>query len=373
MRTNLLILAAAAALLVLAPAGSVATASPGTAPTKTVRLQHALDAVVAAGVPGALVLVRDGDHTVRLASGQGNLARRTPMRASDRFRIGSETKMFVATVVLQLVGEGKLSLADTVERWLPGLVPNGRGITIRQLLNHTSGLFDYAEDKAFIKQVDNPRKRWAPRQLVELATAHRPLFAPGTRHSYANTGYILLGLIVEKATGNSLPAELRKRIFAPLGLHATSFPTTPRIAGRYAHGYTRYTKPRLTDISVFSPSILGAAGAIVSNADDLARFHQALLRGRLLGPDLLAAMKTTVAVPESGGHQAYGLGLIRTRYGPCGVFWGHGGGTFGYETFTDSSGDGKRDLVISVNADGSVLRARAQQALGRLTEIAHCG
>ena len=372
MRTKLLILGAAAALSLVA-GGAVATASPSTASQKTVRLQQALDAVVAAGVPGAIVLVRDGDRTVRLASGYGNLARRTPMRPSDRFRIGSETKMFVATVVLQLVDDGKVSLVDTVERWLPGLVPNGGSITVRQLLNHTSGLFDYAEDKAFIEQIDNPRKRWAPRRLVELATARRPLFAPGTRHSYSNTGYILLGLIVEKATGNSVPAELQKRIFGPLRLHATSFPTTPRIAGRYSHGYTRYRLPRLTDISVFSPSILGAAGAIVSNADDLARFHRALFRGRLFRVDLLAAMKTTVPVPQSGGHQAYGLGLIRTRYGPCGVFWGHGGGTIGYETFTDSSGDGKRDLVISVNTDGSVLGARAQEALGRLTEIAHCG
>jgi D-alanyl-D-alanine carboxypeptidase len=373
MRTNLSILAAAVASLVLASAASVATASRGTAPAKTVRLQQALDAVVAAGAPGAIALVRDGDRTIRLASGYGNLARRTPMRPSDRFRVGSETKMFVATIVLQLVGDAKLALADTVERWLPGLVPNGRSITVRQLLNHTSGLFDYAEDKAFIRQIDSPRKRWAPRQLVELATARRPLFAPGTRHSYSNTGYILLGLIVEQATGNSLSAELQKRIFAPLRLHATSFPTSPLIAGRYAHGHTRYRRPRLTDISVFNPSILGAAGAIVSNADDLARFHRALFRGRLLRPDLLAAMKTAVPVPQSGGRQAYGLGLIMTRYGPCGVFWGHGGGTIGYETFTDSSGDGKRDLVISVNTDGSVLGTRAQQALGRLTEIAHCG
>lgn len=372
MRTNLSILAAAAAVLVLAAAASVATASPRTAPAKTVLLQQALDAVVAAGAPGAIVLVRDGDRTIRLASGYGNLARRTPMRTSDRFRVGSETKMFVSTVVLQLVGDRKLALVDTVEQWLPGLVPNGGSITVRQLLNHTSGLFDYAEDKTFIRQVDSPRKRWTPRQLVELATAQRPLFAPGTRHSYSNTGYILLGLIVEKATGNSLETELQKRIFAPLRLNATSFPATPRIAGRYAHGYTRYRKPRVTDISVFSPSILGAAGAIVSNAGDLARFHRALFRGRLLRPDLLKAMKTTVAVPQSRGRQAYGLGLIMTRYGPCGVFWGHGGGTIGYETFTDSSGDGKRDLVISVNTDGSVLGPRAQQALGRLTEIAHC-
>lgn len=246
MRTNLSILAAATALFVLAPAGSVATASPSTAPAKSVRLQQALDAVVAAGAPGAIVLVRDGDRTIRLASGYGNLARRTPMRASDRFRIGSETKMFIATVVLQLVGDDKLSLADTVERRLPGLVPNGGRITVRQLLNHTSGLFDYAEDKAFIKQVDNPRKHWAPRQLVELATAQPPLFAPGSRHSYSNTGYILLGLIVEKTTGNSLrrssgngssrpcasmPPASRQRRGSPGATH-TATPATARLALR---------------------------------------------------------------------------------------------------------------------------------------------
>src|SRR5687767_13035366 len=150
MRTNFLILGAAAALLLVAVGGSAATASPDRAPPGNAQLQAALDGVVAAGVPGALVLVRNGDRTVRLTAGYGNLARRTPMRVTDRFRIGSETKMFVSTLVLQLVGEGKLSLDDTVERRLPGVIPNGSNITVRQLLNHTSGLYDYAEDKAFL-------------------------------------------------------------------------------------------------------------------------------------------------------------------------------------------------------------------------------
>jgi D-alanyl-D-alanine carboxypeptidase len=173
-------------------------------------------------VPGAVLLVRDGERTIRLAAGYGDLARRTPLRAGDRFRVGSETKTFVATVVLQLVGERKLSLADTVERWLPGLVPGGQKISVRQLLNQTSGLFDYAEDKVFERQLDNPTKVWAPRRLVAIATAHAPLFRPGGRWSYSNTGYILLGLIVEQASGSSLGAELRERIFAPLRLRATA-------------------------------------------------------------------------------------------------------------------------------------------------------
>jgi D-alanyl-D-alanine carboxypeptidase len=370
MRRKLWILAAAAALSALTAGGSLATGSGGAAPPANLRLQQALDAVVAAGVPGAVLLVREGDRTLRLTSGYGNLKPRTPMRAGDRFRIGSETKTFVATVVLQLVGERKLSLADTVERWLPGVVPGGQKISVRQLLNQTSGLFDYAEDKVFERQLDNPTKVWAPRRLVAIATAHAPLFRPGRAVVVFEHGYILLGLIVEQASGSSLGAELRERIFAPLRLRATSFERRPQIAGRHAHGYTRYRKPRLTDISVVSPSLLWAAGAIVSTADDLVRFHRALFGGRLLRPALLAAMKTTVPVTP---QQRYGLGLIVSRYGRCGVFFGHGGETFGYETFTDSRSDGERDLVVAVNADSSVRGRRAQGALERLTMLAHCG
>jgi len=369
MRTNLLILGTAAALSLVAAGGSAATASSNAAPPGNAQLRAALDGVVAAGVPGALLLVRNGERTVRLAAGYGNLARRTPMRVTDRFRIGSETKMFVSTVVLQLVGEGKLSLDDTVERRLPGLIPNGRDITVRQLLNHTSGLYDYAEDKAFLAQLDNRRKVWAPRRLIAIGTAHKPVFRPGASWGYSNTGYIALGMMVEAATGHTLGTELRKRIFEPLRLRATSFDTRPQIAGRYAHGYSRLGKPRLYDVSFVDPSLFWGAGAIVSTADDLARFHDALLRGRLLRPNLLAAMKTTVKVtPEQG----YGLGMSRWRF-PCGTFWGHGGGIFGYETFAASTGDGKRHVVIALNADESVHSPRMDDPFGRLMAIAYCG
>jgi D-alanyl-D-alanine carboxypeptidase len=143
-----------------------------------------------------------------------------------------------------------------------------------------------------------------------------PLFAPGARWSYSNTGWILLGLIVEAASGNPLEAELRERIFEPLRLSATSFDRKPRIAGRHAHGYSRIGARRRFDISVVSQSWAWAAGAIVSTADDLARFYRTLVDGRLLRPDLLAEMKTTVPTP--GPAQRYGLGLIRTRL-PCGA------------------------------------------------------
>jgi D-alanyl-D-alanine carboxypeptidase len=336
-------------------------------------LQRAVDALAAAGAPGAVALVRDDDRIIRVASGYGNLAKRTPLRARDRFRVGSSTKSFVAAAVLQLAGEGKLALDDSVERWLPGLVPNGGQITIRQLLNHTSGLADYApeEDETFIRRVlANRRKTWQPRELVAIATARQPLFAPGARWSYSNTGWILLGLIVEAASGNPLEAELQERIFAPLRLRATSFGTKARIAGRYAHGYSRVGARRRFDISVFNQSWAWAAGAIVSTTHDLARFYRALLDGRVLHPDLLAEMKTTVPTPSP--VQRYGLGLIRTRL-PCGVFWGHGGETLGYQSFADSRADGKRQLMIAVNADQSLLGPRAQRALERLRAIAYCG
>jgi D-alanyl-D-alanine carboxypeptidase len=336
-------------------------------------LQRAVDALAAAGAPGAVALVRDDDRIIRVASGYGNLAKRTPLRARDRFRVGSSTKSFVAAAVLQLAGEGKLALDDSVERWLPGLVPNGGQITIRQLLNHTSGLADYApeEDETFIRRVlANRRKTWQPRELVAIATARQPLFAPGARWSYSNTGWILLGLIVEAASGNPLEAELQERIFAPLRLRATSFGTKARIAGRYAHGYSRVGARRRFDISVLNQSWAWAAGAIVSTTHDLARFYRALLDGRVLRPDLLAEMKTTVPTPSP--VQRYGLGLIRTRL-PCGVFWGHGGETLGYQSFADSRADGKRQLMIAVNADQSLLGPRAQRALERLRAIAYCG
>src|SRR5438445_4297375 len=180
-------------------------------------LQRSLDQLVAAGVPGAVLLVREGDRTIRLTSGYGNLKPRTPMRAGDRFRVGSITKTLVATVALQLVAERKLSLADTVERWLPGVVPNGKRITVRRLLNHTSGLFDYGGDRKFVPEAfRHPLKAWAPRQIVAIATAHKPRFAPGAGWSYSDTNYYVLGLIVEAATGHSLASELRRRLVVPL-------------------------------------------------------------------------------------------------------------------------------------------------------------
>ena len=357
--------------------GSGAAARPERAEAPQPELQRALDDLVAAGVPGAVLLVREGDRTIRLTSGSGNLKPKTPMRAGDRFRVGSITKTFVATVVLQLVGEKKLRLTDTIERWLPGVVPNGKRITVRHLLNHTSGLFDYAGDRKWLEAAyRDPLRQWAPREIVAVATAHKPHFAPGAGWSYSNTNYFVVGLIVEAATGHKLESELRRRIFVPLRLQATSLDTVPRIAGPHAHGY--FVRP-LEDVTVGSPSYVWAAGALVSTADDVARFFRALLGGRLLRPDLLRMMETTVVDTR---EFSYGLGLekVPTR---CGVAWGHSGGSPGYSVDSYNSKSGTRQVVVFVNATERLalglpnfrsfdLPPRAGAVLDRLIEAAYC-
>jgi D-alanyl-D-alanine carboxypeptidase len=359
-------------LALLVAGGSVAAPRSADALAPTLRAE--MRQLVAAGVPGVVVLVRRDNGTLSLASGSSRLTPKTPMRPANRFRIGSITKSFVATVVLQLAGEGKLSLDDTVERWVPGLVPNGGSITLRHLLSHRSGLYDYLNDPKVLQPYldGNFGYEWKPRSLVAVSTAHQPLFLPGARYAYSNTNYILLGLTVEAATGSPIGDELSRRIFEPLALRSTSFDTKPQVAGPFAHGYLVQGKRPLQDVSLVSPSYAWAAGAIVSTADDIARFYQALLGGRLLQPDLLQAMETT--------QDDYGLGLARTvvppSLGACGTFFGHDGAIAGYNSLALSSPDASRQTVVLVNSltlDDKVGNKQAEGAMVRLVKTAVCG
>jgi D-alanyl-D-alanine carboxypeptidase len=310
--------------------------------------------LVADGAPGAIALVRTEAGTKRAVAGLARISPRVRLRSVDRYRVASVTKSFVATVVLQLAAEGKLGLGDTVERRLPGLVPNGAGITLHQLLDHTSGLFDYDRDKKWqAARFARPGRVWTPRELVGVATAHPPLFKPGSRWAYSNTNYILLGLVVEAVTGRSLATQLEQRLFRRLALRSTSYPTRTAIGGRFAHGYlvSRPPIPRppgtLIDVSTLvSPSAWGA-GQIVSSAGDVAAFYAALLGGRLLQPGMLTAMKTPVA-----GYD-YGLGLT-IFHTPCGKAFGHNGDIPGYRTVALSTPNGRRVTVVMVNVDRKV-------------------
>ncbi len=353
-------------------AGSAIATTATTKSASAQQLQEDLDALVAGGVPGAILVIRDGNRTVSLASGLGNVGKQTPMRSGDRFRIASHTKTYVATVVLQLVSEGKLRLDDTVEQWLPALVPNGEEITIRQLLNHTSGLFDYENDPRVVEPYLNGdlRYRWAPIELVRIAVSHEPLFEPGATQSYSNTGYILAGLIIQAATGNTLRKELSQRIFQPLDLHATSFPTRPGIDGRHAHGYILLGEPPAIDITGISPFVW-AAGAIVSTGSDDLSFYRALLSGRLLSDGLLREMKETVPVEGAPPGAGYGLGLTRAGT-PCATAWGHNGAFGGFYSDAYTSENGRHQALLMVNLDESSQTEDIKLLFEELRDKAYC-
>jgi D-alanyl-D-alanine carboxypeptidase len=311
-----------------------------------------------------------------LTGGVAEIATKTAMKPSDHYRIASLTKSYVATVVLQLVGEGKLRLSDTVERWLPGLVPKGNKITIHMLLNHTSGLYDHEKDPEVLKPYlsGNLGYYWSPLRLVKLAVTRPARFAPGAtkRSSYSSTNYLIAGLIVERVTGNTIGAELKRRIFQPLHLTGTSYPTSrTQLPSPYAHGYFLLGKPPLTDLSAFSPSLSGPAGAIVSTVDDVAGFYRALLSGRMLKPALLKAMKTTLPETQGDLHQRMGYGLERFPTS-CGAAFGHSGSFPGYWTHAWASANGKRQAVLMVNINPDAAPAPARRLFSKLLDRAYC-
>jgi D-alanyl-D-alanine carboxypeptidase len=353
-----------ATVLALSPA---ATAAVSATPDARV----VLDRVVEAGSPGALVLVDDRGSRVAVASGLAVLDGAVPLRPGDRFRVGSITKTFVAVVALQLVAERRLALDDTVEDWLPGLVPAGRRITLRDLLAHTSGLDDYAGDKAFLRRtVTDPRRRWSPRELVRVALRQGLVAPPGARFAYASTNYILLGMAIERATGTTLARLLRRRIIEPLRLLDTSFVPGSRISGPHAHGYAPSQHDGIVaglatavDRSRDGASWAWAAGAVVSTAPDLSRFLNALLRGDLVPKALLAQM-----LPTPGSRYGLGLAAFRT---PCGTAIGHTGNLLGTVSAAWSSPDGARRVVAMTNS--YPLSPDADTAFRSLLDTAFCG
>ena len=361
----------AVALLALAIAVSLAIASGGVE-LRSGPAGPSPDTVVHAGSPGALVLVDDGASRREETSGFAVLKGPIPLHARDRFRVGSITKTFVAAVVLQLVGERRLGLGDTVERWLPGLVPNGERITLRQLLGHTSGLADFADDADFVRRtLAEPQRRWTPREVVRVALAEGPVARPGECFAYASTNYVLLGMIVERATGTSLERELRTRIFVPLGLRDTSFSQRGApLQGRYVHGYAPSEHDGIVgslgtarDRSTVSASWAWAAGAVISTASDLSRFLGAVLHGPLLPPRLRALMR-----PAPGARYGLGLAAFRT---PCGTAIGHTGALLGTVSAAWSSPDGRRRVVAMTNS--FPLSPSAGHAFRRLLDSSFCG
>ena len=319
-----LVTATTALALAAAPAATAAPVEPDRP-----GLQERLDDVVAAGAVGALAVVRDGHRGWRGNSGVAELGTTRAVPVHGRFRIGSITKTFVATVVLQLVGEGWLRLDDPVEKWLPGVVPDGDRITVRQLLNHTSGLYDYRRTLALPPSqefLDNRWRTWTAAEQIERAVAHPPTFEPpGSAFAYSNTNYLVLGQIIERVTGRSYSKEIERRIIRPLRLHQTTLPgTTPWIRGPHPHGYAPVEDDgggiRIVDFTEMNPSLFGAGGEMISSARDLQRFFAALLGGRLLDrptarrdEDARGRRRELRARPGLAGHRVRGPRLRQRR------------------------------------------------------------
>ncbi|WP_309223401.1 serine hydrolase domain-containing protein [Micromonospora sp. CP22] len=333
-----------------------ATARPGPPPGPSVpdraALRAALAAVPEAGAPGVLVAVRDGRHDWRDAAGQAYLIKPRPMQPQMRHRIGSITKTFVATTVLQLVDEGRLGLDDPIGAWLPDIVPGelGTQVTVRMLLNHTSGIGNYTNAMLdSYASIDRMRvTTYAPAELVATGLAMPPTNAPGAGFSYSNTNYVLAGLLIEKVTGKNAAAEVQRRILRPLKLNGTSFPgTDPTIRGPHSGAY--FAPFGVRDLSEFNMSWGWTAGEMIATTADLNTFFRALLGGDLLSPATLDEMLTGVPmlpeVPEAG---RYGLGIYSLPT-PCGEFWGHDGAVIGHLTISLHSRDGARQVSTGIN------------------------
>lgn len=346
---------------VVATAGAVAAAPTTPGQRNTTVLQRDSDQLLDQGAPGVLAEVDTPGGPVRVRSGYGDTKAKTPVPWHAEFRIGSLTKTFTATVLLQLVGEGRLSLDDTVDHWLPGVVSgngnDGTKITVRQLLQHTSGIPDAERALTFLGSNDafqaGKLKTYTAPELVAMAMRFKPDFAPGTNWAYSNTNYLLAGMIIKRITGEDWQAQVRRRIIRPLHLRNTYAPyTRPYVPGAHALGYQRFTDdaPDI-DVTVQNPSWAGSAGAMISDTADTNIFLRALVGGRLLEPAQLKEMRTTVpatAFDPAWPGIRYGLGLAWVPTS-CGGYWSHGGDIPGYKTRVGVTPDARRSVVVSMN------------------------
>ncbi|UGT57023.1 serine hydrolase domain-containing protein [Nocardia asteroides] len=350
------------AVLAVAACGETSVDASNEVKTPPPAVATAMDTVVGQGFPGVQVVI-DGPAGHRtFTAGVGDLGTRAPFPDDARVRIGSNTKTYVATVIMQLVAEGKVDLDAPIERYLPGVVRgngnDGNRITVRQVLQHTSGVPDYVGSGADITtqnseqlDPDDEALRWQHFEMTDLvrrALTMPPQFEPGAKSVYTNTNYLLAGLLIERVTGNAAADEIGRRILEPLGLRDTYVPAAREtgIRGPHARGYHQIDGAPV-DFTDFDPSWGATAGDMVATATDLNRFFTALLSGKLLPPAQLAEMQRPVPFDRMPGA-GYGLALIQ-RTTSCGTqVWGHGGSIPGFETRNAVTAEGTA-VTVTVN------------------------
>ncbi len=279
------------------------------------------------------------------ARGKADVATGRLLKQIDAFRIASITKSYTATVVLQLIEEKKLGLEDNLEQYING-VPEGAKITIKHLLNHTSGLFTYTADETFTaKLLSEPTTFWTPQELVDLAIKHPANNQPGAAYAYSNTNYVLLGMIIEKLTANKVEAEIKARLFDRLNLEHTEFPSGSDIAGEHSHGYWP-AQDGLQDLTDINASSHWTSGGIVSNADDMHIWVEALAEGTLLQPE--TQRLRLEFIPAQDDQTQYGLGVSRFA-----GFVGHDGTMPGFDSAAYYLPSRKASFVAFANSLGT--------------------
>ncbi len=343
------------AALALVPEAPASGATSG-------RLKRQMSALLEAkgGPPGVIVTIRRGRQTTVLSGGRGLIGSNRRPRFRDHMRLASVAKAFNGAVALRLVGDRRLSLNDTVGKLRPDLPAAWHGVTLRRLLNHTSGLPDYTKSQPFFDQLEqDPGGFVAPSEIVSWV-ARDPLdFPPGARYGYSNTDNVVIGLIAERVTGRSYASLLRSFVFRRLRLNATSFPSGTALPGPFIHGYSPGADGFYTDLStLISASGAWASGAVVSTPRDLGAFIRGNLGGRLfprrLRRDQLRFVRGGSSDPPGPGTNSAGLAIFSYRT-KCGTMYGHTGSFPGYAQFAAASRHGTRSVTSSINVAGPPL------------------
>lgn len=359
-----------AGLASVAAAALLSASTVGAAPaarTTDATLQRLLNRLVAAdgGPVGAILTLYRNGHTTVVRAGRADASRPGAPQPNEHMRIASITKAFTGAVALHLVQQGRLGLDDTIGRRLPGMPSAWSKVTVRELLDHTSGLPDYTQSDGFREQATNdPHGYVTPMQVVGWVRKSDMNFTPGTRYEYSNTDNIVVGLIAQRITGKSFGALLTQLVFRPARLRQTTFPTRRiSLPKPFIHGYDVEPGKPPQDVTTFlSPSGAWASGAIVSTPADLGAFIRADLSGRFFGPAQRRQQLRFVAgssSPPGPGQNSAGLALFRYRT-PCGTVYGHTGNFPGYVQWAAATADGSRSVTTSLNIAAPTGRLLAQ-------------
>ena len=366
-----------AAAIALGAAGGTASAAPSKGEAES--LKSRAQGLVEAGYPAALAAVSDSKgESAGVAVGKGSLETGQAPPMDGEVRIGSNTKTFVAVVVMQLVQEGKVGLDEPIETYLPGLIRgegvDGSKITVRQLLQHTSGLPDFDETLFGTTDVFQYRYHYVtPRDVLDSALSKPVQFEPGAQWKYTNTNYIVLGMLIERVSQRPVGEQIDQRIVKKLGLSHTYFPAPgeEKIRGTHPQGYHLNGEGKLEDITEMDPAWGWAAGAMVSTPSELNTFFQAVFDGRLLTQASIDEMKKGVDIGSGG--RVYGLGLIGRSLSCGGTAWGHGGDIAGYHTRGGVGPDGTAVTVAvtalpTAIADQNNPESSAKEKAGKVDE-----